>query len=292
MPPSPVYDFVLIGAGSAGCPVARELAMREAGSILVIEAGPSDRWPLARMPFGLVWTIGWRGRDWRYRSVPRENAAGRRIGIPRGKVIGRSGPLDATVRYRRRDADFDGRGVAGWTAADVTPVFEDGKRPMRLRWLDGARPRTEAPGGLPGRTDPTALPRPDGTGMGVFAVDPQDGRPWSATDAFPRPAPETGRVAPFKGTAVDRPGASVDRVDAVDFADGSSVRAGPAYHPVGTLRRGSGDGPGTERLALRGRDGPWVADASVMPKVTSANTNAPSMMIGACPGHFIALDAA
>ena len=67
------------------------------------------------------------------------------------------------------------------------------------------------------------------------------------------------------------------------------ARAGTAYHPVGTLAMG---GPVTERLAVKGAQNLWVADASVMPQVTSANTNAPSMMIGWKGAQFIAEDAA
>ena len=65
------------------------------------------------------------------------------------------------------------------------------------------------------------------------------------------------------------------------------ARCGTAYHPVGTLRLG---GPVSDRLAVKGADGLWVADASVMPQVTSGNTNAPTMMIGHRAADFIAED--
>ena len=68
--------------------------------------------------------------------------------------------------------------------------------------------------------------------------------------------------------------------------------AGTAYHPVGTLRMGTGSAPVSPRLKFNGIDGLWVADASIMPKITSANTNAPSMMIGYRAGQMIAEDAA
>lgn len=70
------YDFIVVGAGASGCAVAHGLIEREAGSVLVIEAGPSDRWPLVRMPFGLVWLMGSRNRDWRYTSAPQPGLGG------------------------------------------------------------------------------------------------------------------------------------------------------------------------------------------------------------------------
>ena len=79
-------DFIVIGAGSAGCVVAAELARRQAGSVLVLEAGPSERHPLVNMPFGLVWLMG-SGRDWRYQTVPQPALDGRRIPVPRGPPL-------------------------------------------------------------------------------------------------------------------------------------------------------------------------------------------------------------
>ena len=84
-------DFLIVGAGSAGCVMASELIRRQAGSVCVLEAGPSERHPLVSMPFGLVWLMG-SARDWRFKTVPQRNAGNREISIPRGKMVGGSGP--------------------------------------------------------------------------------------------------------------------------------------------------------------------------------------------------------
>ena len=71
MPDSATYDFVVIGAGSAGCAAAAGLAGANAGSVAVVEAGPSDAHPFVKMPFSLIWLMGSR-RDWRFKSPPQK----------------------------------------------------------------------------------------------------------------------------------------------------------------------------------------------------------------------------
>ncbi|MCG6902284.1 MAG: GMC family oxidoreductase N-terminal domain-containing protein, partial [Rhodobacter sp.] len=107
-------DFIVIGAGSAGGAVAAGLVQAEAGSVLVIENGPSERRPLVAMPFGLVWLIG-RRRDRRFASAPQAALKGRRVPVPRGRMVGGSGAINSMVWFRGRRADFDGWGLPGWT---------------------------------------------------------------------------------------------------------------------------------------------------------------------------------
>jgi choline dehydrogenase-like flavoprotein len=86
-------------------------------------------------------------------------------------------------------------------------------------------------------------------------------------------------AAPFEARAQEtHPGRSVETEEAL--ADHVRGGCGTSYHPVGTLRMGGADAPVTPELALRGVDGLWVADASVIPSIPSSNTNAPSIMIG------------
>ncbi len=86
---SSAHDYIVVGAGSAGCAVAAGLAKAELGSVLVIEAGPKDSGVLVKVPFALIWLMGGR-RDWRLTSAPQKKLAGRSLKIPRGKMLGGS----------------------------------------------------------------------------------------------------------------------------------------------------------------------------------------------------------
>ena len=91
------YDYIVVGAGSAGCAVAAGLIAREAGSVAVIEAGPTDRHPFVKIPMALIWLMGSR-RDWRFTSAPMAGLNGRSINIPRGRMIGGSGAINSRDR--------------------------------------------------------------------------------------------------------------------------------------------------------------------------------------------------
>ncbi len=218
------HDFIVVGAGSAGCAVAHGLAARGAGRMLVVEAGPSDRTPFVRMPFGLVWTLGTR-RDWRFRSTPQEGLGGRSIAIPRGRMLGGSGSINSMVWFRGRAADFDGWGVEGWRWRDVVPAFEAVEAAMRPARLAHPHPLTEALGGLVPQNARRAVPTPDRESAGVFAFNLVNGRRRSAADAFLRPALATGDVQLLAGWEVTRLRVAAGRVRAVEFADGTVLRA-------------------------------------------------------------------
>ena len=76
-------DFIVVGAGSAGCIVAAELALRYVGRILLLEAGPSDNHQLVKMPFGLAWLMGSK-RDWRFKSDPQKGLGDMQLNVHRG----------------------------------------------------------------------------------------------------------------------------------------------------------------------------------------------------------------
>lgn len=218
------YDFIVVGAGSAGCAVAHGLASRGAGRVLVIEAGPSDRVPLVKMPFGLVWLLGGK-RDWSYKSVPQPGLGGRQLGIPRGRMLGGSGSINSMVWFRGRRADFDAWQVPGWSGAEVEHVFEEVEAHLRPRRLEGAHPLSEKLSTVFPQNDPLAIPTPDRESAGVFAFNLHEGRRWSAADALLRPAQATGDVHVLTGWQVQHLVIARDRVQGVCSKDGTQILA-------------------------------------------------------------------
>ncbi|MEP1586554.1 MAG: choline dehydrogenase [Tateyamaria sp.] len=119
-------DYVIVGAGSAGCAVAYRLA--EAGkSVLVIEHGGTDAGPLIQMPAALSYPMNMARYDWGYQSEPEPHLGGRRLACPRGKVIGGSSSINGMVYVRGHAMDYDhwaDAGADGWAYADVLPYFK------------------------------------------------------------------------------------------------------------------------------------------------------------------------
>ena len=211
-------DFIVIGAGSAGCAVAAGLAAREL-SVLLVEAGPSDRHPLVRTPFGLVRLMGHATRDWRFQSTPQRALGGRRIAIPRGRMVGGSGSMNSMVWFRGRADDFDGWGVKGWGWDDVRPAFEAVEARTTPAPLADPHPLTC---GLAAIFD-GAAPTPERESAGVFSFNLVGGRRRSAADAFLRPTPKG--VTLMTGRTVDRIGFERDVARRVHFTDGGEARA-------------------------------------------------------------------
>ncbi|MEO9819719.1 MAG: choline dehydrogenase [Paracoccaceae bacterium] len=127
-------DFVIVGAGSAGCAVAYRLA--EAGaSVLVVEHGGTDWGPFIQMPGALSFPMNMKRYDWGYQSEPEPHLGGRRLVCPRGKVIGGSSSINGMVYVRGHARDYDHwaeSGAQGWSYADVLPYFK-----RMESWHDG-----------------------------------------------------------------------------------------------------------------------------------------------------------
>lgn len=217
------YDFIVVGAGSAGCAVAAGLQARDAGSILVIEAGPSDRAPLVRMPFGLVWMMGSKRRDWRFISTPQVGLGGRQLAIPRGKMLGGSGSINSMVWFRGRMDDFDSWRVDGWSAQDVRPAFEEVEALIKPNRLPHPHSLTEGLHRMFASNDNSA-PSPEYESAGVFHYNMRNGRRWSAADAFLRPALAKG-VQVLQGNSVKRIGFTGDRASSIILGNGTELHA-------------------------------------------------------------------
>jgi choline dehydrogenase len=119
-------DYVIVGAGSAGCALAYRLS-ESGASVLVVEYGGSDAGPLIQMPGALSFPMNMKRYDWGYWSEPEPHLGGRRLACPRGKVVGGSSSINGMVYVRGHAKDFDAweaMGASGWSYADVLPYYK------------------------------------------------------------------------------------------------------------------------------------------------------------------------
>jgi choline dehydrogenase len=125
------FDYVIVGAGAAGCVLAARLSEDPSVSVCVLEAGPSDRHPMIHVPAGFIKMIFNENYTWQFKTEPTENTAGRAIQTLQGRVVGGSSSINGLVYNRGQAADYDAwaqAGNAGWSYADVLPYFKRSER--------------------------------------------------------------------------------------------------------------------------------------------------------------------
>lgn len=206
-------DYVIVGAGSAGCAMAYRLA--EAGrSVTVIEHGGTDAGPFIQMPAALSYPMNMGIYDWGLKTEPEPHLGGRVLATPRGKVIGGSSSINGMVFVRGHARDFDhwaDQGAHGWSYADVLPYFKrmetwHGGAPSPYRGTHGPLHVTRGPRRNPlfnafieagqqagyAMTDDYNGARQEG--FGPMEATIHNGTRWSAANAYLRPALKTGRV--------------------------------------------------------------------------------------------------
>jgi choline dehydrogenase len=125
------YDYIIVGAGSAGCVLANRLTEDAGARVLLLEAGPrdTDRW--IHVPLGYGKLFARTDINWAYESEPEPALAGRRIFTPRGKVLGGSSSINGLVYIRGQPEDFDGWGIPGWRFHDLLPYFKKSENQSR-----------------------------------------------------------------------------------------------------------------------------------------------------------------
>ena len=120
------YDYIIVGAGSAGCVLANRLSADAGVRVLLLEAGGMDNWIWFHIPVGYLFSIGNPRSDWMFKTEPEEGLNGRSLNYPRGKVIGGSSAINAMIYMRGQAADYDHwrqLGLSGWGWNDVLPFF-------------------------------------------------------------------------------------------------------------------------------------------------------------------------
>jgi choline dehydrogenase-like flavoprotein len=207
------FDYVVVGAGSAGCVLANRLSSDGTTRVLLLEAGGTDSAPAVHMP-ALFGTLFGTEMDWAYRTVP-QSGTGTRICIPRGRMLGGCSSMNAMVYIRGNRVDYDSwaadYGASGWGYDAVLPYFVRAERNSRLqgplhgvdgplhvqdpiylhdlnrRWLQSA-----TAWGLPRNDDFNGCHQ---IGVGPFQLTQSHGRRWSAADAYLRSASERTNLA-------------------------------------------------------------------------------------------------
>jgi choline dehydrogenase len=269
-----MYDYVIVGAGSAGCVLAARLSEDPDTSVLLLEAGPPDTNENIHVPLGYL-QLARTEVDWDYCSVPEANCHGRRLPLPRGRVLGGSSSVNAMIYIRGNQADYDGWGIPGWGWEDLFPYFlraEDNERggsawhgvggPLPVSDQRSGNRITPAfveaavEAGLP-RNDDFNGPEQDGTGM--YQVTQRGGMRASAAVAYLHPAMERENLTVMPYMHVNRvlfDGTRAVGVEASQLGQVQELRAerevilcGGAYNSPQLLML-SGVGP-AEHLTLR-----------------------------------------
>ncbi|NML60466.1 choline dehydrogenase [Massilia sp. RP-1-19] len=224
MEPAGEYDYIIVGAGTAGCVLANRLTRNPDNQVLLIEAGGRDDYMWIHIPVGYLYCINNPRTDWLYKTELDAGLGGRALIYPRGKVLGGSSSINGMIYMRGQSADYDRwaelTGDPSWAWDEVLPLFKKsenyhgGAGPVhgsggewrvekpRLSWqiLDAFRDAAEQ-AGIPKTTD---FNGGDNSGCAYFDVNQKRGVRWNTAKAFLRPASKRPNLTIMTGCHVER----------------------------------------------------------------------------------------
>ena len=231
-----MYDYVVIGGGSAGCVLAARLSEDPAVRVLLLEAGGADRSVMIHCPAGLALMAKTKGINWAFETVPQPGLGGRRGYQPRGKVLGGSSSINAMIYIRGQRGDFDrwaAEGNSGWSFDEVLPYFQraegnqrggdalhGGDGPLDVQDLGSPNPIAQrfidagVQAGLPLNAD---FNGPEQDGVGWYQVNHRNGERCSAAKAYLAPALGRSNLEVITGARVTRIVMEGRRASGVEF---------------------------------------------------------------------------
>jgi choline dehydrogenase len=251
-------DYIVVGAGSAGCVLANRLSADPAAQVLLLEAGGGDDHPLVRMPVGFMKALQQPGLTWGFESEPEAQLNGRRLPIPRGRLLGGSSSINGMFHIRGHRRDFDdwaALGNPGWAYADVLPYFQrseqhwrgagpfhGGDGPVQLRPIDTTELLAEPLRAAALAAGHAANPdydgaQSDGFARGDVAIDAR-GRRSSSARAYLHPVRQRPNLQVFTRALSRRVLIEAGRAVGVEFSRGRSAHgARSACAAAPTARR-------------------------------------------------------
>lgn len=275
------FDYIIAGAGTAGCILANRLSEDPTNRVLLLEAGGNDNWIWFHIPVGYLFAIGNPRADWMFQTEKQAGLNGRQLAYPRGKVIGGSSAINAMIAMRGQAADYDNwrdLGLPGWAWDDVLPIFkrlEDhflGAGPFhgtgggwrveapRVSWpvLDCVRDAAVEMG-VPSSSD---FNTGDNEGAGYFHVNQKNGRRWSSARGFLKPSLSRKNLVLRTNVLVDKLVHTSGRVTGIKY-----------YHDDGSLHTASASAEvilsagaiGSVQIMQRSGFGPgdWLQQAGI-----------------------------
>jgi choline dehydrogenase len=276
-----IFDFVIVGAGSAGCVLANRLSADPSVRVCLIEAGPPDRHPLIHIPLGTMGLFKHRRLNWRFETTKQADVANRALYVPRGKTLGGSSSINGMVYTRGHPTDYDeweAAGNPGWSFNDVLPYFRRSEN--NEHWRSSPY---HGVGGELNVADPQytsklsevffdaaalmQIPKsedfcgPTNEGYGLRQLTQKDGQRHSAASAFLKPVRNRKNLTVITNAVVDRVVIDSGRASGVIVLDSGMTRTiaagreviisgGAIASPMILMRSGVGDGAELQRHGI------------------------------------------